>query len=151
MLSFPHQYSKAPKIPQGFIVDSRNSPSPEAINKLLARCNLETHPPRRLALALEKSDCYLSIFDEGYKKLYGFVRVTTDKGLNANLWDLSAEPGKSQGLLFSILINRILKLIRRDLPGCSISIAAPSNAIHALEIQGFQLDPGGIRTMGFRL
>ncbi len=151
MLGFPHQYSKSPKLPEGFVLEFRHAPSPEAINKLLARCNLETHPPRRLALAIEKSDCYLSVFDHEHKNLYGFVRVTSDKGLNANLWDLSAEPGKFQKLLLAILTNRILKIIRQNMPGCSISIAAPSIAIKALEDQGFQLNPSGIRTMGFRL
>tara|TARA_Y100001968_G_scaffold333918_1_gene401080 strand:- start:5708 stop:6163 length:456 start_codon:yes stop_codon:yes gene_type:complete len=151
LLSFPHRYSKAPDLPSGLILKDKEIPSPEVLNKLLARCNLETHPPKLLALALKRSDCHLSIFEECSKKLYGFVRVTSDQGLNANLWDLSAEPGKSQDLLISILVHRVLKVIRQDLPGCSISIAAPSIAIKALQQNGFILDPGGIRTMGFRV
>ena len=151
MLSFPHRYSKAPNIPRGLILEAKQAPSPEAINRLLSRCNLDTHPPKRLALALKKSDCHLSLLEEQNKKLYGFVRVTSDKGLNANLWDLSAEPGKSQELLISILVHRVLTIIRQDIPGCSISIAASSIATKALKEQGFLLDPGGIRAMGLNI
>ena len=35
-------------------------------------------------------------------KLYGFVRVTSDRGLNANLWNLSAASGNNQTLLLNI-------------------------------------------------
>tara|TARA_Y100001968_G_scaffold294881_1_gene301814 strand:+ start:407 stop:862 length:456 start_codon:yes stop_codon:yes gene_type:complete len=151
VLSFPHRYSKAPDIPKGLILEAKYVPTPEAINRLLSRCRLETHPPKRLALALKRSDCNLSILEDESKKLYGFVRVTSDKGLNANLWDLSAEPGKSQELLISILVHRVLKIIRQDMPGCSISIAAPSIAMKSLQKHGFLLDPGGIRAMGLYL
>ena len=135
----------------GLVVQTQKAPSPEAINKLLTRCNLETHPPKRLALALEKSDCHLSLIEESSSKLYGFVRVTSDKGLNANLWDLAAEPGKSQELLIAILVQRILRVIRQEIPGCSISIAASSIALKALKENGFLLDPAGIRAMGLRI
>ena len=151
MLSFPHRYNKAPQVPSGFILDTKELPSPTEINRLLSLCNLETHPPKRLELALEKTDCHLSILEDSSKKLFGFVRVTSDKGLNANLWDLCAEPGKLQGLFISILLHRTLKIIREDMPGCSISVAAPRIAIQQLQEQGFLLDPGGIRAMGFRI
>ena len=151
MLSFPNRYSKFSSIPAGFILEAEEMPSPQKLNRLLSRCNLETHPPKKLALALAKSDCFLSILDEVTGDLSGFVRVTSDRGLNANLWDLAAEPGKQQEQLISILIIRILKIIRQDMPGCSISVAAPSVAIKSLEQQGFLLNPGGIRTMGFRV
>ena len=148
MLSFPHRYSKAPKIPEGFILESKEVPTPQALNRLLSRCNLETHSPKRLLAALKNSDCHLSLFEKNTGKLFGFVRVTSDKGLNANLWDLCAEPGELQGLFIALLVHRILKIIRRDMPGCSISVAAPAMTIQALQENGFILDPGGIRTMG---
>ena len=151
MLSFPQRYSKAPQVPKGYFLVYKEPPSPQSINRLLSKCNLDTHPAQRLAFALEKSDYFLSILEEKSTKLVGFVRVTSDKGLNANLWDLSAEPGNQQELFISILVHRILKKIRQEMPGCSISIAAPSIAIKALKQHGFLLDPGGIRTMGFRV
>tara|TARA_B100000214_G_scaffold275932_1_gene205894 strand:- start:566 stop:1021 length:456 start_codon:yes stop_codon:yes gene_type:complete len=151
MLSFPHLYSKAPKVPDGYYLDFSNAPSPQSINKLLGKCGFELHPPKKLALALEKSDNFLSIFEEKTNKLTGFVRVTSDKGLNANLWDISAEPGELQQVLISVLIHRILKIIRKEMPGCSISVASPEIANSALKYHGFLIDPGGIRTMGLKI
>tara|TARA_B100000700_G_C14742605_1_gene713716 strand:+ start:380 stop:835 length:456 start_codon:yes stop_codon:yes gene_type:complete len=148
---FSYRNSKALQLPAGFILETQEAPSPQALNRLLSRCNLETHSPKRLAMALEKSDYFLSLLEEMSGKLAGFVRVTSDRGLNANLWDLAAEPGKYQEQFLAILVNRTLRLIRQEMPGCSISVAAPSIAINALQQEGFLLDPGGIRTMGFRV
>ena len=83
--------------------------------------------------------------------LSGFVRATTDKGLNANLWNLAVEPVDQQEQLFSFLVHRVLVILRREAPGCSISVSAPVMSIKALQQNGFLLDPGGIRSMGFRL
>ena len=102
-------------------------------------------------MALMNSDFYLSIFQQDSGNLAGFVRVTSDKGLNANLWDLVAEPGENQGQIISVLVFKTLEIIKRELPGCSVSVSAPSIALNALKNQGFILDPNGIRTMGFRL
>ncbi len=126
-------------------------PLPKDLNKLLSHCNEKTHPPKRLSLALEKSIFHLSIFEEATGKLVGFVRATSDNGLNANLWNLVAKPGIYQGQLLSVLVNRALGMIRKDIPGCSISVSAPVMTINVLQEQGFLLDPGGIRAMGLRL
>ncbi len=104
-----------------------------------------------MALAIDRSISTFSILEVSTGKLVGFVRVTSDKGLNANLWNLVAEPGPNQRIFFLVLVHRSLATIRRELPGCSISVAAPSIAIGALENQGFLMDPGGIRAMGLRL
>ena len=126
-------------------------PSPEALNKLLARCNEETHPSKRLSLALEKSAFHLSILEESSGNLSGFVRATSDKGLNANLWNLVAEPSRDQGQLLAVLVHRSLGILRRKMPGCSVSVSAPSMSIEALQENGFLIDPGGIRAMGLKL
>ena len=126
-------------------------PSPEALNKLLAQCNEETHPSKRLSLALEKSAFHLSILDESSGKLSGFVRATSDKGLNANLWNLVAEPSRHQRELLAVLVHRSLGILRRKMPGCSVSVSAPSMSIEALQENGFLIDPGGIRAMGLKL
>ena len=138
-------------LPSGFIFERNQIPSPLEVNKLLASCKEPTYSPRRLLLAMEKSFCNLSIFEEKTGKLFGFVRATSDKGLNANLWNLAAQPGKNQQRFLEILVNRSLAILRREMPGCSISIAAPESSIQILQSQGFLLDPAGIRAMGYKL
>ncbi len=100
---------------------------------------------------MERSICNLSIIEESTGSLVGFVRATTDYGLNANLWNLVARPGDQQGSLLAVLVHRTLRILRRDVPGCSISIAASEVTIKALNDNGFLIDPGGIRAMGLRL
>ena len=130
---------------------TEKAPSADALNRLLSRCNERTHPPKRLTMALENSFCYLSILEEVSGNLSGFVRATSDNGLNANLWNLVAEPGNKQSQLLAVLVHRALVILRRDLPGCSISVSAPVMSIEALKENGFLIDPSGIRAMDFRL
>ena len=149
---FPFRHSNtSPKLPDGFILESEYPPSAKDLNRLLSRCNEATYSQGKLALALENSVCNLSIIDEKNGKLSGFVRATSDYGLNINLWNLVAEPGKSQGQILAFLVYKSLNILRRDLPGCSVSISAPLISVEALEKQGFLIDPGGIRAMGLRL
>ncbi len=147
----PFQDSKSSRLPKGFCLEFQEPPSPQALNRLLFRCLGETHPPRKLAKALQNSYCNISILEEKTGKISGFVRITSDKGLNANLWDLAAEPGEYQKELLSVLITRALLIIRRELPGCSISLAAPAIASESLKKQGFLMDPNGIKAMAYRI
>ncbi len=140
-----------PQVPEGFILKRSEMIYPRKINRLLAKCKLDTHHPRNLELALKKSDFYLTLVQMDSDWLVGFVRVTSDKGLNVNLWDLAAEPGAQQEAYISVIVYKAMEIIRREMPGCSISVAAPSISINALKANGFLLDPNGIRTMGFRL
>ena len=143
--------NKCPQIPEGFVLLRNEIVSVRKINRLLSRCNQDTHQPRKLELALKSSDFYLTLLQKTSDNLVGFVRVTSDKGLNANLWDLVAEPGDQQEKYISIMIFKAIEIIRRELPGCSISVAAPLISLNALKANGFLLDPNGIKTMGFRL
>ncbi len=143
--------NKCPQIPEGFVLLRSELVPVRKINRLLARCNQDTHQPRKLELALKKSDFYLTLIQKTSENLVGFVRVTSDKGLNANLWDLVAEPGSEQETYMSIMVYRAIEIIRRELPGCSISVAAPLISLNPLKANGFLLDPNGIKTMGFRL
>ena len=143
--------NKGPLIPQGFVLLRNELVSVRKINRLLSRCNQETHQPKKLELALKSSDFYLTLNQKTSNNLVGFVRVTSDKGLNANLWDLVAEPGDEQEKYMSIVVFKAIEIIRRELPGCSISVAAPLISLNPLQANGFLLDPNGIRTMGFRL
>ena len=148
---FPFRNRPTPNLPEGFILETEKLPSPIELNRLLARCKEKTHPPKRLELALNKSFCCLSILNAKNGKLSGFIRATSDNGLNANLWNLVADPGERQKEFLAFLINRMLGILKRDLPGCSISVSSPEIALKSLKEQGFLLDPAGIRAMGFKL
>ncbi|WP_269621909.1 N-acetyltransferase [Prochlorococcus marinus] len=148
---FTFHNTKSYQLPLGFLLEKEQPPSPKELNRLLYKCNADIYSPKKLGKAFDNSFCNLSILQEKTLKLSGFVRITTDQGLNANLWDLVAEPGKNQHHLLAFLINSALSIIRKNLPGCSISIASPSMAIQLLEDSGFIIDPGGIRTMAYKI
>ena len=143
--------NKCPQIPEGFILLRSEVVPVRKINRLLSKCNQDTHQPRKLELALKSSEFYLTLLQKTSENLVGFVRVTSDKGLNANLWDLVAEPGDQQEKYIAIVVFKAIEIIRRELPGCSISVAAPLISLKALKANGFLLDPNGIKTMGYRL
>ena len=138
-------------LPEGYFVNSSHIPLAKDVNKLLANCGCETFPIKALSKAIQKSNFFFAIQNESEKKIYGFVRVTSDRGLNANLWNLSAQSGKNQTLFYSILLQVTLEKINREMPGCSISVQAPVSSFKSLEDSGFILDPNGIRVMGYKL
>ena len=138
-------------LPEGFFIESTNIPSVKFINKLLTNCGSDSFPIQKLLLAIEKSNFFFAICSQSKKQIHGFVRVTSDKGLNANLWNLCAETGKNQNLFYLVLLQLTLEKINREMPGCSISVQAPPSSINSLEEMGFILDPNGIRVMGFKI
>ena len=139
-------------LPKGYFVNSSQIPLAKEVNRLLANCGCETFPLKPLSEAIQKSNFFFTIQKNELKnKLYGFVRVTSDRGLNANLWNLSAVTDKNQQLYYSILLQLTLEKINREMPGCSISVQAPSSSFQSLEESGFILDPNGIRVMGYKL
>ena len=138
-------------LPEGYFVNSSHIPLAKDVNKLLANCGCETFPIKALSKAIQKSNFFFAIQNESEKKIYGFVRVTSDRGLNANLWNLCAQSGENQTLFYSILLQATLEKINREMPGCSISVQAPVSSFKSLEESGFILDPNGIRVMGYKL
>ena len=132
-------------------MNSSQIPLAKEVNKLLANCGCETFPNKPLKEAIQKSNFFFTIQCELKNKLYGFVRVTSDRGLNANLWNLSAISGNNQQLFYSILLQVTLERINREMPGCSISVQAPVSSLKSLEESGFILAPNGIRVMGYKL
>ena len=138
-------------LPQGYFVNSSQIPLAKEVNKLLANSGCETFPIKPLSEAIQKSNFFFTIQNELRNKLYGFVRVTSDRGLNANLWNLSAAKGSNQELFYSILLKVTLEKINIEMPGCSISVQAPESSLKSLEESGFILDPNGIRVMGYKL
>ena len=138
-------------LPEGYFVNSSQIPLAKEVNKLLANCGCETFPTKPLTEAIKKSSFFFTIQNELNNKLFGFVRVTSDKGLNANLWNLSAIQGNNQQLYYSKLLQVTLEKINREMPGCSVSVQAPVSSFKSLEESGFILDPNGIRVMGYKL
>ena len=138
-------------LPEGYFVNSSQIPLAKEVNNLLVICGCDTFPMKLLSEAIQKSNFFFTIQNELKNKLYGFVRVTSDRGLNANLWNLSAAPGNNQQLFYSILLQLTLDKINREMPGCSISVQAPVSSFKSLEESGFILDPNGIRVMGYKL
>ena len=121
------------------------------VNKLLLSCSCDMFPTKSLDRAIQKSNFFFTIQKELQNKIFGFVRVTSDRGLNANLWNLSADPGKNQNIFYSVLLQVTLEKINREMPGCSISVQAPVSSFNSLEESGFILDPNGIRVMGYKI
>ena len=138
-------------IPEGYFVISSQIPLAKEVNKLLANCGCETFPIKSLSEAIQQSNFFFTIQNQINNKLYGFVRVTSDRGLNANLWNLSAAKGNNQELFYSILLQVTLEKINIEMPGCSVSVQAPESSFKSLEESGFILDPNGIRVMGYKL
>ena len=147
------QYFSTKKLilPEGYFINSSQIPIAKDLNRLLVNCGCESFPVQKLSLAVKNSNFFFTIQSESKRKLYGFVRVTTDRGLNANLWNLCAAKGNNQNLFYSVLIQATLEKINREMPGCSISVQAPVSSFKSLEESGFILDPNGIRVMGFKL
>ena len=147
------QYFSTKKLilPEGYFINSSQVPTAKNLSRLLINSGCESFPTKKISLAIKNSNFFFTIQNESKNKLYGFVRVTSDRGLNANLWNLSAEPGNNQNLFYSILLKVTLEKITREMPGCSISVQAPVSSFKSLEESGFILDPNGIRVMGFKL
>ena len=147
------QYFSTKKLilPEGYFLNSSQVPTAKNLNRLLINSGCESIPSQKISLAIKNSSFFFTIQKESNKKLYGFVRVTSDRGLNANLWNLSAEQGNNQNLFYSVLLQVTLEKINREMPGCSVSVQAPVSSFKSLEESGFILDPNGIRVMGYKL
>ena len=69
-----------------------------------------------------------------------------------SLWDLRVLPDEPQAnRLLAVLVHAALSRLRKELPGCSISLAAPPQSTEVLETFDFITDPNGIRAMGLDL
>jgi hypothetical protein len=141
----------APRLREGYRLVPDGLPSPTALNRLLLATGDRARDAERWQRVLERSIWHLAVESPG-GELVGFVRATSDLALNANLWDLCADPADpGQGEILAVLVHGALGRLRRELAGCSISLSAPPEALAALERHGFAVDPGGIRAMGLRL
>jgi hypothetical protein len=140
-----------PRLREGYRLLSDTAPPVEELNRLLVACGEGPRGADRWRRALERSQWQLALLDPS-GGLCGYVRVTSDQALNANLWDLLSDPADpSRGELIAVLVMAALARLRRELSGCSISVSAPPEALAALTQAGFMVDPGGIRAMGLKL
>ena len=150
MLPFRSQ-PPPPLLSEGYTLLVDPYPGADALNRVLVASGERARDPGRWQRVLERSIWHLGVVNPA-GELVGFVRATSDLALNANLWDLSADPAEpEQAQLMLVLVHTAVGRLRRELPGCSISVAAPPAAQEALRRHGFVLDPGGIRAMGLRL
>ena len=123
----------------------------EALNQLLQSCGSEPRSAVVWHQVIGHSAWHLVVQDP-QGAWVGFIRATSDRALNANLWDLLSAPNDpARDQVIQALVVAALDRLRRELSGCSISISAPAEAIAALTKVGFVIDPGGIRAMGLRL
>jgi hypothetical protein len=140
-----------PRLREGYRLVSDEPPPVEELNRLLVACGESARPPDRWRRALERSHGQLALLDP-QGRLCGYVRLTSDQALNANLWDLLSDPADpARDEVITTLVQAALARLRRELNGCSISVSAPKEALQALIRAGFVVDPGGIRAMGLRL
>ncbi len=150
MLPF-RSHPSLPRLPEGYCLESDVAPDPGELNRLLVACGDTWRREDRIARVLEISAWSLCIRNP-LGALVGFVRATSDQALNANLWDLAASPDEPERqLVLAVLVQSSLARLRRELSGCSVSMAAPPEALATLERHGFLVDPGGIRAMGLTL
>jgi len=141
----------APRLREGYRLVENADLAADGLNALLQQCGEASRSDACWQQVLERSTWHVAMF-AGQERLVGFVRVTSDMALNANLWDLCADPGDpGQAEIYAALVGSVLNRLRRDLGGCSISLAAPADALSALAQHGFVVDPGGIRAMGLAL
>jgi len=151
LIPFRTSSPSLPRLPQGYAIVSVPDLTSADLNYLLGVCG---EPPRTETIwqrVLERSSWHLGVHNANGQWV-GFIRATTDQALNANLWDLLTDPAESlREEVLHVLINTALARLRREVGGCSISLAAPPEALTALRSAGFIIDPGGIRAMGLKL
>jgi hypothetical protein len=140
-----------PRLREGYQLLCNPDLSGEELNALLHRCGEPRRSREIWRRVLARSAWYLAVVRPD-DTLVGFVRATSDRALNANLWDLLSDPeDPARAEVITALVRTALGRLRRELGGCSISLSAPPEALEALTDAGFVLDPGGIRAMGLPL
>ena len=151
MMPYFRSQPPAPRLPEGFVLVMEDQPvDAPGVNRFLQQCGAPVRSDSTIARVLEASAWTVRLLHND--QLVGFVRVTSDQALNANLWDLRVGPEEPQAQrLLAGLVHAALSRLRKELPGCSISLASPPQAIEVLETFDFITDPNGIRAMGLDL
>ncbi|MEA5415731.1 N-acetyltransferase [Synechococcus sp. BA-132 BA5] len=140
-----------PRLREGYALLHQQDLEAAGLNRLLEACGDAPRSTERWQRVLARSAWHLVVLNPR-GQLVGFVRATSDQALNANLWDLVADPADPcRDEVIGALVQAALARLRRELSGCSISLSAPPEALEALARAGFVVDPGGIRAMGLDL
>jgi hypothetical protein len=151
LIPFRTSSPSLPRLPQGYAVVSVPVLTSADLNPLLSACGELPRTETIWQRVLERSAWHLGVHNANGQWV-GFIRATTDQALNANLWDLLSDPTESlREEVLQVLVLTALTRLRREVGGCSISLAAPPEALTALRSAGFIIDPGGIRAMGLKL
>jgi hypothetical protein len=151
LIPFRTSSPSLPRLPQGYAVVSVPALTSADLNPLLSACGELPRSETIWQRVLERSAWHLGVHNANGQWV-GFIRATTDQALNANLWDLLSDPEESlREEVLQVLVHTALTRLRREVGGCSISLAAPPEALTALRSAGFIIDPGGIRAMGLKL
>jgi hypothetical protein len=151
LIPFRTSSPSLPRLPQGYAIVSVPDLTSADLNYLLGACGELPRTATIWQRVLECSAWHLGV-QNANGQWVGFIRATTDQALNANLWDLLTDPAETlREEVLQALVHTALARLRREVGGCSISLAAPPEALAALRSAGFVIDPGGIRAMGLKL
>lgn len=124
--------------------------SGDELNQLLVLCNQPRRDLQKWAIALDHTFVCVTARLLSDRTLVGFVRATSDESLNATVWDLLVDPLLPEPeSVRQRLLDILLRELKREIPGCSVSVFAPPLEQPALRSLNFVPDPGGIRGMTY--
>lgn len=122
----------------------------EELNQLLALCRQPRRDLQKWAIALDHTFVCVTARLLTERTLVGFVRATSDESLNATVWDLLVDPLlPDPDSIRQRMLDILLRELKREIPGCSVSTFAGVPAQPALRQLNFVPDPGGIRGMTY--
>nr|YP_009395491.1 hypothetical protein [Vertebrata isogona]ARW64562.1 hypothetical protein [Vertebrata isogona] len=120
----------------------------EELEKLCDAVGWVRRPLKKVKFALENSFLIISIFyyEGTNKRLIGFARVTSDGSFNATIWDVVIHPNFQGNGLGKLLINEVIKELRKhDIS--TITLFADPEVIKFYKHIGFIIDPDGVKGM----
>jgi aralkylamine N-acetyltransferase len=80
--------------------------------------------------------------------LVGFARATSDRALNATVWDLVTDPMlRDRAVMARNVISYLLREIRRTVPTCSIALISDADDVKFFSSMDFVASPDGITSM----
>nr|AZB73628.1 hypothetical protein DOP62_04510 [Synechococcus elongatus PCC 11801]QFZ93266.1 hypothetical protein EKO22_04670 [Synechococcus elongatus PCC 11802] len=122
----------------------------DELNQLLVLCGQPRRDLQKWAIALDHTFVCVTARLLTDRTLVGFVRATSDESLNATIWDLWVDPLLPEpDNIRQRLLDILLRELKREIPGCSVSVFAPVPEQPALRALNFVPDPGGIRGMTY--
>lgn len=120
----------------------------EELERLCDSVGWVRRPLKKIKFALENSFLMVSIFQitEANKRLIGFARVTSDGSFNATIWDVVIHPDFQKNGLGKLLMNQIVKELRKhDIS--TITLFADPEVVKFYKHIGFIIDPDGVKGM----